>query len=56
MKLEPLPFPVDFAAEERRRMLEDSQPLRGWGAFVSFAFWIIFWAVVVGVALATFRG
>jgi len=45
----------DFAAEERQRRLEDSQPLNSWGVFLALVTSLTFWAVVVGLALATFR-
>lgn len=50
--MKPIPFPIDFAAEERQRMLNDSQPLNGWGVFFSLVATITFWAVVVGLALS----
>lgn len=56
MNRPPLPFPDDFAAEERRRMLEDSQPLNWWGIFLAFVYSITFWAVIVGLALALWLG
>lgn len=50
----PIPFPEDFAAEERRQALEDSQPLNAWGVFIALVTTITFWGVVIGLAVAAF--
>jgi hypothetical protein len=54
MNHDPIPFPADFAAEERRQMLEDSQPLSWWRVFLAFTTSLIFWAVLVGLALGLY--
>ncbi len=52
---EPIYRPHDFAAEERRRMLEDSQPLNSWGVFLALVTSLGFWFIVLGVLAAIYR-